>query len=425
MEEVTRRSEGWPVWLGVLVVSAVLVVATGCDAPECAHGDYGASECRVAAENHYARLVTSTGLDVRFGLPDSEDASSWVAGGLVEELGPDQLRIRPAGLMGFTLSIDPRDREVDAVIELVLDNVADDVVLRFGPAGLEQALAPSSTPGVGRRVSVTLPSGQVSWLRGERPCPSDYTILAAGDVQTGQLQFERIVRALHEEVEAGEVAGRPVLGLLLLGDLAEHPVEAELRQVEDILRSSPIPVAVVPGNHDVHGDELAVYNRVFGPGNYAFSACRTRVAMLDTGSGDLAASIQARLPDLLDRTSHDFLIAGTHYPAYPGRTGNGMADADSAWLLLSELERHEADVLVAGHYHTWLDFPAVPVAAGSVHQLLSGTLGANQGVGYAHFGVTRLQFAGDELTTCFSEIPAPGLPEDSVGGGGSIIRFCD
>lgn len=425
MEEVIRGSERWRVLLGALALTGALLVGTGCDAPECAHGDYGASECRVAAENHYARLVTSTGLDVRFGSRGSQDASTWVAGGLVEELGPDQLRIRPAGLMGFTLSIDPRDRQEDAVIELVLDNVADDVVLRFGPAGLEQPLEPSSTPGVGRSVSVTLVSGQISWLRGERPCPSDYTILAAGDVQTGQLQFERIVRALHQEVAAGAASARPVLGLLLLGDLAEHPVEAELRQVEDILRSSPVPVAVVPGNHDVHGDELAVYNRVFGPGNYAFSACRTRVAMLDTGSGDVAASVQARLPALLDRSGHDFLIAGTHYPAYPGRTGNGMADADSAWLLLSELQRQEADVLVAGHYHTWMDFPAVPVAGGTVHQLLSGTLGANQGVGLAHFGVTRLQFTADELTTCFSEIPAPGVPEDSIGTGDPTVRFCD
>ena len=425
MEEGTRIFEDWRAWIGALTLVVALLGSGGCDAPECAHGDYGASECRVAAENHYARLVTSTGLDVRFGARDSEDPSSWLAAGLLEELGPDQLRVRPAGLMGFTLSIDPRGRETDAPIELVLDNVADDVVLRFGPVGSEQQLASSPTPGVGRTITVTLPAGQVSWLRGERPCPSDYTILAAGDVQTGQLQFERIVTALHEEVDAGDAVGRPVLGLLLLGDLAEHPIEAELRQVEDILRSSPVPVAVVPGNHDVHGDELAVYNRVFGPGNYAFSACRTRVSMLDTGSGDLAASIQARLPALFDRGGHDFLIAGTHYPAYPGRTGNGMADADSAWLLLSELERQEADLLVAGHYHTWLDFPEVPVAGGAVHQLLSGTLGANQGVGYAHFGVTRLQFAGDELTTCFSEIPAPGTPENAVGQSDSSIRFCD
>jgi len=328
-------------------------------------------------------------------------------------------------LADFALSIDPGERDAAFSLELVIDNVAPDVALSFGPSGSEQALATGGLPGLSRELTVTLEPGEVAWLRGQRPCPSDYTILAAGDVQTGQLQFERIVQRLHEEVTSAEVAGRPVMGLLLLGDLAEHPIEAELRQVEAILRSSPIPVAIVPGNHDVHGDELAVYNRVFGPGNHAFSVCRTRVVMLDTGSGDIAASIQARLPDLMDRNGDDFLIAGTHYPAYPGRTGNGMADADSAWFLLSQLERHAADLLVAGHYHTWLDFPAVPVGEGSVHQLLSGTLGASQGVGVAHFGVARLQFVGDSLATCFSEIPAAGVPEESVGSGGEPIAYCD
>jgi hypothetical protein len=43
----------------------------------------------------------------------------------------------------------------------------------------------------------------------------------------------------------------------------------------------------------------------------------------------------------------------------------------------------------------------------------------------AHFGVTRLQFVGDNLATCFSEIPAAGVPEESVGSGGKAIVYCD
>lgn len=396
-------------------LAATLAVA-GCTGAECAFGDHGSPQCRVAAENHYARILTPGGIELRFQALDTEDASSWQAHGVFEMVLGGSVKARPAGLTDFALSIDPGTQGATEVT-LVLENVASDVILTR-----DDLLIPFDGIGTARTVTIPL-SEDVVWLRGERPCSDDYRIVAAGDVQTGPTQFERIIEHLHVEAAAAEADGEQLLGLLLLGDLAENPAEDELRLIETILRRSPVPVAVTPGNHDVHGDEMALFNRIYGPGNHAFDACRTRVALLDTGSANLARSIEARLPEFLERSDDDFLIAGTHYPAWSGRTGNGWRDEPVAWRLLSELARFDADLLIAGHYHNWRDYPRVQVGDREVSEILSGTLGATQGQGAPHYGYTRLSFT-DELTTCFHEVPEPGRAPGDHRTGTTNIRLC-
>ncbi len=397
-----------------LTATAALTTA-GCTAAECGFGEYDVSQCRVAAEHHYARLVTSSGVELRFQQPDETDPASWDATGVFEPAFGGAVKARPAGLTDFAFTVDPRESGATSVT-LHLDNVAAETVVT-----IDDAEVPHDAGGIGRTLEVPL-AGDLVWVRGVRPCPDDYVILAAGDVQTGPTQFERVLEAMHDEADD---AGAPLLGLLLLGDLAEDPAEDELRLVESILRRSPVPVAVTPGNHDVHGDELALFNRIYGPGNHAFDACRTRVALFDTGNADLAESIQARLGELLERGDDDFLIAGTHYPAWSGRTGNGWRDEPVAWTLMSELVRHDADLLIAGHYHNWREYPHVKVGDRELHEILSGTLGATQGNGAPHYGYTRLTFTGGEMRSCFVEVPEPGRAPGDHRTGVVNIRFCD
>ena len=392
----------------------------GCSTVVCAHGEYFGSECRVAAENHYARLLSSTGVTVRFQEPGSEDASSWVALGLLRETDSGAVLARPSTLMDFALSFD-RGELGATELALTLENVAPDTVISVGTLGSEVEL-PGVLVGTRREIVVPL-TDQTVWVRGARPCPDTFRLAISADVQTNPLQFERVVEALHTEAAAAAAAGEPLLGFALLGDLAEEPVEEELAHVGEVLDRSPVPVSVVPGNHDVHGNELALYNRLFGAGNYAQAVCTARLSLLDTGGGDLAPSIQARLPELLDRTSFDFLVAGAHYPAWPGRTGNGMGDEDAANYLLSELARNESDLYISGHFHGWEEMPAIPVGDGEVHQIISGTAGASQGAGVPRYGFTRLTFSGAGLETCFVEVLPPGRLDGGTGTMGGI-RFC-
>ncbi len=407
--------------LALIVLAPLAWLPTGCSTVACAHGDYSAAECRVAAENHYARVLTSTGVTVRFQDPAATDADTWQAlGKLTEEEGA-VVHGRPSTLTDFAISIDPGTLGADR-LELVLDNVASDAVLTVGPVGAEIEV-PGPLVGTRRGLTVDL-DDEIVWVRARRTCGPSFRLAVAADVQTNPVQFERILESLHDEAADAEAAGAPLMGFALLGDLAEDPVEDELRHIEELLLKSPVPVSVVPGNHDVHGDEFALYNRVFGAGTYAQSVCTARVVLLDTGTGSLAASIQGRLPELMERSGSDFLVAGGHYPAWPGRTGNGWGDEDAAWYLLSELARNDADLYMAGHYHSWEEMPEVPVGDGEVHQIITGTAGASQGGGVPHFGYTRLTFSGAGIDTCFVEVLPPGRSAKGSGTQGGI-RYCD
>lgn len=392
----------------MLLLPLVFALPSGCSTAACAHGEYFGAECRVAAENHYARIVTSTGVTVRFQQPGATEAPSWEALGLVRETESGSVLVRPATMMDFAISFD-RGELGATELAVTIQNIAPDGVLSVGVAGSEIDL-PGVTVGTQRDVVVPL-TDDVVWLRGRRDCPPAFRLALAGDVQTNPLQFERLLEALHDEVASGEGVGEPLLGFALLGDLAEDPVEEELNHVRDLLARSPVPVSVVPGNHDVHGNELALYNRLFGAGNYAQAVCNAKLTLLDSGGGDLAGSVQARLPELLDRTSFDFLVAGSHYPVWPGRTGNTWGDEDSAWYLLSELGRNEADVYVSGHLHSWEEMPAIPVGDTTVKQIISGTAGGHQGSGVPVYGFTRLTFSGAGLQTCFVEVLPAGRLE--------------
>lgn len=407
-----------------LLALAALTVAPllhGCSTAACAHGEYGDAECRVAAEHHYARLLTSTGVTLRFVEPTATAADLDVVaplGLLVEEGG--SVRARPATLMDFTLVVDPGDLGADHV-RIELENVAPDAVISVGPDGAEVDV---SGPVLGLTRSLDVPlADEVVVIRGRRDCPAIFRVLVAGDVQTNPVQFERVLESMHDEVADGAATGQPVLGFALLGDLAEDPVEAELLHVYDLLGKAPVPVSTVPGNHDVHGDEMALYNRIFGAGTYTQAVCSLKLSLLDTGAGGLAPSVQARLPDLLARHDFDFMIAGGHYPAWPGRTGNGWGDEAAMNYLLAELARNEADLYVAGHFHSWEEMRAVPVGDGTIDQIISGTAGASQGGGVPRFGYTRLTISGAGVSSCLVEVPPPGQTDLGTGTQDGI-RFC-
>ena len=388
-----------------------LLALPACDQPECARGDYGTAECRVLAENHYARLTTSTGVELRFQRPDADSDDSWEALGLLREPEPGRVIARPAGLADFALSIDGRGA---AELSLELRNVAPDT--RLTVDGVE--IDPPEPATLTRSLELQLGDEPVR-VRGARDCPDAFRLLAAGDVQTNPLQFERIVEDFHAELDRGIDAGEPVLGFLMLGDLSEHGEVDELDRIAELLDRSPIPVAVTPGNHDVAGDDYALFNRRFGPGNHAFAVCDARVVLLDSGDAGLAASVEARLPELLDPAGFDHLVVGTHYPAWAERTGTSFRDGQQGARFLAELARSGADRLVTGHIHDWQEHRDIPVGDATVHQLVSGTLGGDQGLGVAHYGVTRLRF-DDTVDSCFHEVRAPGAPADGEEDPGAV-----
>jgi hypothetical protein len=379
-----------------------------CVRPECTPADYRRAECRVQAANTLARVRTADGIEVRFQDPDTDDTASWTASGRVHVAEDGRVEARVAGLGRFRLTVHPPVDLDGAPIALVLqiDNVHPDApALDFE---IERT-------GLSRRLVVPLDQGLVE-IRGELPadaCDGPRSVVALGDVQTNPLQLQRILEVLHDEANLADGNGQPLLGIVLLGDLAEDGTRDELEAIADLLRNAPVPTAVVPGNHDIYSAHDAVYNEVFGPGNHAFDVCDARFVLLDTGSGDLANSIVGRLPELLDRadgTRPRFLLSGTHHPPYAAQATIGWTREDQAHLFMAELADRDADLMLAGHAHRRFEHTAAPV-----RQVVVGTAGASQYAVDPDYGYLRLVF-DDALQTCFVPVAAPGSLEPIKDG---------
>ncbi len=366
-----------------------------CEIPECAQPAYHRAECRVAAENELAHLVTANGVEVRFQDPATEDTDAWVATGVVHEGAGGAVQARVAGVGDFRISLHgPSSGTLP--LRLELDNVDpripafDDQVEAFG---LSRVLA--------------LDVGRLKVLEGRLPeslCETGFTLTAVGDIQTNPIQGRRTIAALHDELDRADGDDRPLLGMLFLGDVTEASQVEELTTALDIFRSAPVPVAVVPGNHDVYDTDDAAFNRVFGPGTMAFEVCDAHVTLLDTGSGDLAPSVEGRLPELLGDGSQELLIAGMHHPPYAGWTGGGWTAEDQSQHLLALLAARDADLVLAGHVHERIEFEDAPVP-----EVVVGTAGANQANTDPDYGYLRIEFDPETgLSWCFVEVPAPG-----------------
>lgn len=406
---MSRRGRALAATLSLALVGAA---GPGCVQPQCTSPRYSDAECRVIAENQHARLLTSRGVELRFQAPDAREDDSWDALGLVEELADGTLQARVAGAGAFAISVRaPADHDI--VLPLRLLNVDPDAILAVGIAGLELQQPQDPSAGSTRELELAIAAGQVQWIRGRRPCPARYRLAVTGDIQTNPTQFERIIEQLHHEARESESAGSPLVGLLVAGDLSESSRDDEFQLIRELLARVPFPVAVTPGNHDIYRPARPYYNLAFGPGNHAFDVCGVHVAMLDTGSGAIARSVQARLPELLDRGDSRFLVVGMHHPPYPGLTGSGWSQDDLAAALLAEVARERADLVVAGHNHALHDFSGIPVGDVDVREIIVGTGGAYQGLGVPRYGYLRLTFDDDAGTmeACFVEVPPSGYAE--------------
>ncbi|MBC8068464.1 MAG: metallophosphoesterase, partial [Deltaproteobacteria bacterium] len=317
---------------------------------------------------------------------------------------PDGVRARVAGAGAFAISL---AAEQDGLLELEIANVDPAAIVQvYSPARTLEV--PARTGTTTRSTTVPLAAGETSWIRSERPCPPRFRIAVTADIQTNTWQFERIVDRLIAEAGEAERAGEPLVALLIAGDLAEASRDDEYEVVAQVLARLPFPAAVTAGNHDVYRPTYPQFNRNFGPGNYAFDICDVHVALLDSGSGTIAPSVLARLPELLDRGEARHSLAVMHHPPYAGLTGAGWSREDLAMLTLVELAAADVDLVLAGHSHALHDFPAISVGDRELREIIVGTAGALQGGGVPRYGYLRLAFDGDTMSPCFVEVPPLG-----------------
>lgn len=384
-------------------------LAHACAQPECITINYADAECRVIAENEHARLRTASGAEVRFLTAGARTLTAWDATGLLAQEADGTVAARVAGLGQFTLAI-RRDVDGPDAVPVVLRNVDARATVRVGPDGEGSVIDAGPAGATERTVTVPLPNTEPVFIEGELACPSRFRLVLAADIQTNPDQFARIVEAMRAEWAESLDTDEPLVGLLIPGDITEASRDEEFARIHEILAALPFPVAMTPGNHDIYRPNRPHFTGNFGPGNHAFTVCRTHVTLLDSGSGSLAPSVEARLPALLDPAGASFSVLGVHHPPYAGWTGAGFSQEDQAARLLVEAALAGVDLVVAGHSHALVEFPDVPVGDVRMREIISGTAGAYQGVGPPRYGYVRLTF-GTSIEACFVEVTPPGFSD--------------
>ena len=408
---------------GLLVSVLAGAFAQGCAVPECTNPDYGDAECRVIAENELARLHTPSSVEVRFQDPRTASTLTWDARGLLA-LEDGVVRARVAGPGRFAISIEGSE-DAPALLSLELDNVDPDADVWVDRDGVETPILAPSDRSLRREVELSLTPGEPVFVRGRRGCPERYRVAFVADIQTNPAEFVRIVEELDREHEEAESVGEPLVALVIAGDLTESSRDDEYQTIEDILRNAPVPVVVTAGNHDIYRPQRPHFNRRFGPGNHVVEVCDLRLVMLDTGSGAIARSVEARLPELFDRADASHLIVAMHHPPYAGLTGGGWSREDRAQRLLAEAAIADVDLIVAGHVHALRDFPRVEVGDETLRVVIAGTGGAYQGLGEPRFGFMRVTLGDEAPQTCFVEVPPPGFSGPQGQGLSDRLDYCE
>jgi Icc protein len=171
--------------------------------------------------------------------------------------------------------------------------------------------------------------------------------------------------------------------VLVTGDLAEGGTAAEYERVRELLAPLPIPVHVLPGNHDALDWD--------GPyaadcGDLRLVLCDTSITDRDDGHLDLDW-LDAQLAQSTAPT-----IVAMHHP--PLLTGIGGLDA----LGLPELERAALAALLGRSPHVRR------VVAGHVHRAAFGTLG---GCAVVTCPSTNLQAKLEIGSPGFAIVPEP------------------
>ncbi len=405
--------------IGALAIGAM---SGGCAVPECTNPDYSEPECRVISENELARVRTPSSIEVRFQDPASRTTATWDARGLLE-LEAGVVRARVAGPGRFAISLES-DEGAPNMVSLELDNVDPSADVWIDRGGVETPVLSPSDQSLRRRIELSITPGEPVFVRGRRGCPQRYRVAFVSDIQTNPAQFERIIEQLEAEREEGEIVGQPLVALVIAGDLTESSRDDEFDLVENLLSNAPVPVVVTPGNHDIYRPRQPHFNRRFGPGNHVVEVCGLRLVMLDTGSGAIARSVEARLPEFFERGDAQDLIIAMHHPPYAGLSGAGWSREDRAQRLLAEAAIADVDLIVAGHAHALRDFPAISVGESSLRQIIAGTGGAYQGLGEPRFGYLRVTVGGTEPETCFVETPSPGFSGPTGQGLSDRLDYC-
>ena len=212
---------------------------------------------------------------------------------------------------------------------------------------------------------------------------ADTHVNEAEDTSTSPFETNHLANPRARHVFAEIAAMRPAPRFVVhLGDIV-HPVPSlpafhdAVANFKAIASRLPVPLHVVPGNHDVGDktvdwmpaeqvcdDYLATYREAFGADFHAFDEGGVRFVMLNSlllnsGLCDEARQ-RAWLEERIDSAGDLRVFLFMHYPPYihrPDEAGNydNVDEPARAWLL-GQIAKPAVEAVFAGHVHNfWYD----------------------------------------------------------------------
>jgi len=180
--------------------------------------------------------------------------------------------------------------------------------------------------------------------------PDDFSFAVIGDSKDDKKVFPEILSRINDD---------PSIAFVIhLGDAVEDPdrqlYQEFLETIETFLHK---PILLVPGNHDVSPADGGLYERHFGPKQYAFTIGRARFVIANTEDGPLSLLSEPGrrwLRDELDKSgSNRPVLLFMHHPLFDPR-GNGLhhcLQPAASGRLLAIFSRYRVDHIFAGHVH--------------------------------------------------------------------------
>lgn len=237
-------------------------------------------------------------------------------------------------------------------------------------------------------------------LNSEQGADGEFTFVVLGDSQSIDIVYLPILEQIKEESPAF---------ILHTGDLTFSGLEHEYEHYEDVLRSYPIPIVHVAGNHDImQGKEN--YACYVGAFNWCFDYGGCRFVGLDNSSGAFSAASIDYAACTLEADSPTFL-AFHHPPHYKEWDIHAMlpeSNGGNGDQLLHMLQPDKVKAAFSGHLHLHdrQDIDGIPF-------IISGCGGARIykfGFGVTEYGYVRVNVRGHGNEVDFTWVPLRDSP---------------
>lgn len=182
---------------------------------------------------------------------------------------------------------------------------------------------------------------------------SNYRFAAVGDIQYNKKAARKLLNHIAE-------FGDSIDFLIILGDLVNTGDDEEYDWAYEWVKSVPLPVYVIYGNHDAGllTDGYPSFKRYFGKTTYHFEHGDDLFLILDAADQGVSRDVFDYAKTNLQSSQNRRKFVFSHVPVFDesGIRNNSFNTSYDAARFMNMLIDNDVDILFSGHVHTYQDF---------------------------------------------------------------------